>query len=92
MSGESGQIFVSAMDSAWKYYKELIDRGVAKEDARYVLPNACLTSLVMTMNCSELRHFISLRSDNHAMPEMRDVATRIRNICKTVVPEVFIDM
>ena len=71
-------VFDKAMQfSAWAY-AQLINDGVPAEDARYVLPNACKTTLVMTMNLRELYHFLYLREDSHAQWEIRDLAKALR--------------
>ena len=76
--GNAEDIFDREMQfSAWAY-KQLLSLGVPAEDARYVLPNACETSLVMTMNLRELWHFLELREDSHAQWEIRDLAKEIR--------------
>jgi len=67
-------------------------RNVGPEIARYVLPNACETQIVTTMNFRELRHFITLRTSARALPEMREVAGKVRAIFKEIAPEVFEDM
>ena len=76
--GNAEDIFDKAMQfSAWAY-SQLLSAGIPAEDARYVLPNACKTSLVMTMNLRELWHFLELREDTHAQWEIRDLAKEIR--------------
>lgn len=85
-------IFERAMQYAWAAYNELLDQGVKPEIARYVLPNACETQIVMTMNFRELRHFIELRTSERALPEMRSVAGEIRRIMKKQAPRVFEDL
>lgn len=71
-------VFDKAMQfSAWAY-AQLINDGVPAEDARYVLPNACKTTLVMTMNLRELYHFLYLREDSHAQWEIRELAKALR--------------
>ena len=71
-------VFDKAMQfSAWAY-AQLINNGVPAEDARYVLPNACKTTLVMTTNLRELYHFLYLREDSHAQWEIRDLAKALR--------------
>ena len=55
----------------------------AAEDARFVLPNAASTRLVVTMNCRSLRHFFSLRCCARAQWEIRAVATDMRAACRT---------
>ena len=76
--GNAEDIFDRAMQfSAWAY-SQLLSAGIPAEDARYVLPNACQTSLVMTMNLRELWHFLELREDSHAQWEIRELAKEIR--------------
>lgn len=84
--------FHETMEKAWTFYKELLEQGVPGEIARYVLPNACETQIVVTMNFRELRHFIKLRTGPRALPEMREVAGKIKEICKEIAPEVFSDV
>lgn len=86
------EIFEKAMLKAWEAYRQLLGLGMAPEIARYVLPNACETQIVMTMNFRELRHFIKLRTSSRALPEMRAVADEIRRIMKEVAPRVFEDL
>lgn len=61
---------IEAFDNAVKIceeaYQKMIDAGVHKEDARYILPNATETKIVVTMNIRELLHFFSLRCCNRA--------------------------
>ena len=85
-------VFEHAMQEAWKSYGELLNLGTDPEIARYVLPNACETQIVMTMNFRELRHFIKLRTSKRALPEMRAVAGEIRRIMKEQAPKVFEDL
>ena len=70
----------------------MISLGVKREIARYVLPNACETQIVMTVHFRELRHFIKLRTSNRALPEMRAVAGEVRRIMKEEAPRVFADL
>lgn len=61
------------------------------EDARFVLPNACCTKLVVTMNARELRHFFSLRCCNRAQWEIRQMADEMLKICKEEAYSLFAD-
>lgn len=71
----------------------LIDSGMeskqAYENARAALPNACCTSLVMTMNARELLHFFEKRCCNRAQDEIRSVAKQMLEICKNEAPIIF---
>ena len=61
-------------------YERLIKEGVKKEDARFVLPEATTTELVVTGNFQAWIDFIKLRADKHAQWEIREVARTINNI------------
>lgn len=78
------------MEDIWDAYRRLAEL-VPKEDARYVLPNACHTNIVITMNARELRHFFSLRCCNRAQWEIRELALRMMDICQEECPIIFQD-
>lgn len=61
----------------------------SNEDARFVLPGACETRLMVTMNVRELRHFFSLRMCSRAQWEIRALATEMHRLCMTVAPALF---
>lgn len=58
-------------------YEYAISRGVKPEDARFLLPEATKTSLVMTINARSLQNFLTLRLDSHAQWEIRELAEAI---------------
>ena len=62
---------------------------MANEDARYVLPNACCTSIIVTMNVRSLFNFFKLRCCNRAQWEIREVANEMYRLCYTVAPNIF---
>ena len=64
-------------------------RKMAIEDARYVLPNACETQLMMTMNVRSLRHFFELRCCNRAQWEIRELAWQMLFLCRDAAPMLF---
>jgi thymidylate synthase (FAD) len=72
-------------------YKEFLNANIPAEDARYILPNACATKIIITMNARELRHFFSLRSCNRAQWEIRDMSCRMLNLVKKEAPLLFSD-
>lgn len=63
----------------------------AREDARFLLPNAAATQLVVTMNARELKHFFSLRCCNRAQWEIRALADRMRTLVLEVEEGLFKD-
>ena len=84
--------FDEAVEYARKSYKELIDLGVPKEDARFLLPNACATKILVTMNFRELRHFIQLRGAKDAQWEIRHLAAEMLRLLKEKAPNIFDDI
>ena len=66
------------MAASARTYKSLLDHGIRPEDARFVLPEATKTAIVMTMNLRELQSFYALRSDTHAQWEIRELAHAMR--------------
>jgi thymidylate synthase (FAD) len=73
-------------------YRRLRARGVRKEDARFVLPNATATRIIVTMNFRELRHFFRLRIAPEAQWEIRRVAGEMLKQLVPYAPTVFGDM
>jgi thymidylate synthase (FAD) len=76
----------AAMIAAWSYYGMLLKRGVSKQLARYVLPNACLTTMVVTANLREWRHIIKLRAAPDCQPEMQEIARGILAVVREAAP------
>jgi len=82
------RIYENAMKAAAKAYDEL--KGIVPaEDARYVLPNAALTNVVMTMNARALLHFFKLRCCNRAQWEIRQMSYLMLQEVKKVAPVIF---
>lgn len=77
------------MDSIESFYDKMIARGIPEEDARYILPNACTTNIVVSMNARELRHFFKYRVCNRAQWEIRELAKQMLTLCKEVAPTIF---
>jgi len=92
---EAVQEYQKQMDTIESWYvewqKKLGKGEKSNEDARFVLPNACETRLVVTMNVRELRHFFSLRMCNRAQWEIRRMAEEMFKICFDIAPALFMD-
>ena len=73
-------------------YTFFINSGVKREDARYILPNACYTDIWVTMNFRELRSFFKLRCDKHAQWEIRNLADEMLKIAYSKYPIIFEDL
>ncbi len=84
-----------------KHYKDMVDSGIdektaknaaekkAIEDARYVLPNACETKMIATMNARSLMNFFNHRCCERAQWEIRDLACEMLKLVKEVAPTLF---
>jgi thymidylate synthase (FAD) len=85
ISVEGGTLLASDMigtylSSAHKLYNQLLKAGVAREQARMVLPLATTTKIHMTGSIRSWIHFLELRDDEHAQKEIQDVAKEIKHI------------
>lgn len=86
---ELAEKFDKAMSDMQTAYAELLAAGVPAEDARFVLPNAASTSLVVTMNVRSLWHFFELRCCNRAQWEIRALANAMLKEVREVAPLLF---
>lgn len=77
------------MSSIQRFYNIAVSRGIPAEDARFALPNACETKIIMTMNIRELLHFFEERCCNRAQWEIREMANLMLKICREVAPNLF---
>jgi thymidylate synthase (FAD) len=73
-------------------YLRLRDLGVRKEDARFLLPNATATRIIVTMNFRALRHFFSVRCERSAQWEIRALALEMLRQAYPLAPSVFGDL
>ena len=89
MQEDAMRFFAMAMDNARNAYDNLLRLGIPPEDARFVLPNACATKIVVTMNCRALLHFFEERCCGKAQWEIRALAKAMLAICKDKLPVVF---
>jgi len=81
--------FGEIMSFLGKAYEGFVERGAPKEDARFVLPNACSTRIVFTMNGEELVHFLRLRTCTRAQWEIRNMAVEMLKILREKFPDLF---
>lgn len=79
------------MQAIRDFYSRAVERGIPKEDARYITPQAACTSFLVTMNARELRHFFALRCCERAQWEIRELANQMLALCKNAAPKLFDD-
>lgn len=78
-----------AMTNVWGAYNALLKIGIPAEDARYILPNATKTNMIMTINARSLMNFFELRCCLHAQWEIRELAWRMLEAVKRAAPAIF---
>lgn len=81
--------YAAQMCTMHEWYKGWREKGIPAEDARYVLPQATETKLVLSMNIRELLLFFSLRCCERAQWEIRHMAMDMLWECQSVLPEIF---
>ena len=83
--------FEKIMGKIGEAYEELKEIA-PKEDARFVLPNAGETKIILTMNARSLKNFFKHRTCTRAQWEIRDLAQQMLDICKETSPILFEEM
>ena len=86
---EALKIFEEAVKTSQQAYADLINLGINKEDARFILPHGHSTRLVMTMNARELHHFFNLRLCKRAQWEIHELARKMLHLCREKAPLLF---
>ncbi len=84
---EALRLFEKSIDAAKRAYEELMSLGIPREDARFVLPNATKTNIVMSMNFRELYQVCQIRLCARAQWEIRELFWRVKGEIKGV-PEL----
>lgn len=83
--------YIKATKACTNLYYKMIDSGIPREDARYILPQGTTTVIILTMNARELRHFFSLRCCNRAQWEIRKLADAMLALVQQEDPILFKD-
>ena len=88
---EAHSLFERFMAEAKDAHGALQKMGIKNEDARFLLPNAVQSEIVMSANLREFRHIFCLRCHQKAQWEIRSVAMQMLRIMKEQAPSVFAD-
>lgn len=90
---EFEKFMAEAQENYTKVLKRLEELGyqgeVGQQDARYLLPNAAETKIIVTMNARELLHFFRVRCCNRAQWEIREMAEHMLALAKKTAPTIF---
>ena len=81
---DAAELYASAMRNSFNAYEALLALGVAKEQARMVLPLSLMSECYWTASLQAVIHFLRLRQDGHAQAEIRAYADAIRELVKQV--------
>jgi thymidylate synthase (FAD) len=91
-NSDAKNIFCEHIETLNETYKKLVELGIKKEDARFVLPNACETKIICTFNIRSLKNFFKLRLDKHAQWEIRAMANQMFDLVYELCPIFFEDI
>lgn len=86
LNAELLQKITAHYEASFKLYEELLEKGVAKEHARIVLPLSLYTQFYWTINSRSLMNFVKLRMEEHAQYEIQQYATAINDIFQEKMP------
>ncbi len=89
---EAHELFVDFVEKARETYQRLQEIGIKNEDARFVLPNAVESEVVVTANFREWRHILAMRGSKRAQWEIVQVVLEVLRILKENAPAVFCDL
>jgi thymidylate synthase (FAD) len=78
-----------ALKAVYSTYEKIVAAGVPKEDARYILPSAIKTKLVMTLSARSLMHLVWQRTALQAQWEIRELATIMHKLAQEATPELW---
>lgn len=83
------QLWENAMARAEETYLHMIAEGASPQEARSALPNSLKTEIVATINLREWRHFVKMRTDAAAHPQMRQITDMILRELQNAIPVIF---
>jgi thymidylate synthase (FAD) len=90
-NADAKKMFDQTLERISQTYQDLLKQKIPKEDARFILPNAAKTNIIVTMNARELRHFFNLRCCARAQWEMREVATEMLKQVRKAASALFVN-
>jgi thymidylate synthase (FAD) len=88
MDDDASELMYRSYQESWLAYQQLRDNGVPAQLARYVLPNAMRTRIIMSANLREWRHIVALRLHPRAQPEMQELMQQIYDQLVLVFPRL----
>ncbi len=92
MAEDAERGYWEQLDASLAAYQSLRNAGVGPQYARYVLPNATRTRIIVKANFREWRHILRLRCHTSAQPEMQEVMWQIHDELAGKFPAIFGDL
>jgi thymidylate synthase (FAD) len=86
---DAAEVWGKATDQVRESYRRLRELGIKKQDARFLLPSAAATRIVVTMNFRELLHVFRIRISPHAQWEIRAMCVQMLQSLLPYAPNVF---
>ncbi|MGC8932106.1 MAG: FAD-dependent thymidylate synthase [Candidatus Methanodesulfokora sp.] len=77
VEGKAAELYFEAVNRSLDVYKKLVEMGIKKEDARYIIPQGISTRIAVTATVSALKNFLKLRLDRSAQWEIRELASLV---------------
>jgi thymidylate synthase (FAD) len=85
-SNKIQDLYKVCMEYNIRLYKNLLDKGVAEEQARFVLPQGCMVNWYWTGSLSAFARFYKQRSDSHAQKEIQELAKMVADTIQPLYP------
>ncbi|MDV3292907.1 MAG: FAD-dependent thymidylate synthase [Nitrososphaerales archaeon] len=86
---EAAEAYDAGLKAVYAAYEKMVAAGVPKEDARYVLPNAIKTKILMTVSARSLMHVVWQRTALQAQWEIRELTTMLLHSAREATPELW---
>ena len=86
---EARRQYSRMIQNIWDLYESLRLKGIPLEDARYILPNATYSNIIVSMNARSLHNFFDLRCCLFAQWEIRVLAYKMLRLVRDVAPTIF---
>ncbi|MDV3244638.1 MAG: FAD-dependent thymidylate synthase [Nitrososphaerales archaeon] len=83
------EAYDAGLKAAYAAYENMVAAGVPKEDARYVLPNAIKTKILMTVSARSLMHVVWQRTALQAQWEIRELTSVLLRCAREATPELW---
>lgn len=82
-------IALESVQKTWAAYHAMLESGVAREEARMILPLCFMSEVIWTASLQAVHHFVVLREDAHAQREIRELAGLLDAICAREFPVAY---